>query len=403
MAGEVPRHRRARACRHFGRKIDAQHWLDSVAAAVQTGTYVDPQRSRITVERAGASPGWPARSTSSRPLGPATRASSSTHVLPRWGDVQLVRVEHGDIQAWLAGLAAAGQSGASVRKAHGVLSGILGLAVRDRRLPWQPGARDGPAAAGEQGRRRYLTAAQVEELADAAGPRDGSPSWCSSYCGLRWSELAALRVRHVDLLRRRLDDRARRVTEVDGRRLVWGTPKSHERRSVPLPRFLVDELAAALAGTGPEDLAFPVPTGRRPAQPQRAAPRWFDEAAPCDRPAGPDAARAAAHRGLARGERRRQREGRPADARTASAAMTLDRYADLFDDDLDDVAERLGRRPRVQRCGPAADFLRTEPKSIREAQDQKRLQPSRSRGLQRVETRGIEPLTPALQRRCSAN
>ena len=25
----------------------------------------------------------------------------------------------------------------------------------------------------------------------------------------------------------------------------------------------------------------------------------------------------------------------------ASAAMTLDRYADLFDDDLDDVADRL--------------------------------------------------------------
>ena len=42
----------------------------------------------------------------------------------------------------------------------------------------------------------------------------------------------------------------------------------------------------------------------------------------------------------------------------ASAAMTLDRYADLFDDDLDQVAESLDRL-RAASCGPAADFLRT--------------------------------------------
>jgi hypothetical protein len=30
------------------------------------------------------------------------------------------------------------------------------------------------------------------------------------------------------------------VTEVNGG-LVWGTPKGHDRRDVPIPRFLVDE------------------------------------------------------------------------------------------------------------------------------------------------------------------
>jgi hypothetical protein len=38
---------------------------------------------------------------------------------------------------------------------------------------------------------------------------------------------------------------------------------------------------------------------------------------------------------------RREREGDSEDARPASAAMTLDVYADLFDDDLDSVASRL--------------------------------------------------------------
>jgi len=35
--------------RHFERKVDAQRWLDDVTAAVSTGLYVDPAKSRITV------------------------------------------------------------------------------------------------------------------------------------------------------------------------------------------------------------------------------------------------------------------------------------------------------------------------------------------------------------------
>jgi hypothetical protein len=29
--------------RHFDRKVDAIRWLDSVTAAIETGTYVDPK------------------------------------------------------------------------------------------------------------------------------------------------------------------------------------------------------------------------------------------------------------------------------------------------------------------------------------------------------------------------
>ena len=40
-------------------------------------------------------------------------------------------------------------------------------------------------------------------------------------CGLRWSDLAALRTDAVDLMRRRIDVREA-VTEVNGVRFVWG-------------------------------------------------------------------------------------------------------------------------------------------------------------------------------------
>ena len=221
-----------------------------------------------------------------------------------------------------------------------------------------------------------------------------------SYCGLRWSELAALRVRNFDLLRRRVIVEEA-VTEVDGSTLVWGTPKTHGRRTVPLPRFLVDELAATVVNRPGEELAFPSPQGAV-LRNRNARAGWFDEAA-----------RAAGLAGLTPHELRHTAASLAVSAGAnvkavqrmlghASAAMTLDRYADLFDDDLDDVAERLDRL-RATACGPAADFLRTEQiEQAREKQDQKMKQ--QARGLvERVETRGIEPLTPALQRRCSAN
>ena len=158
------------------------------------------------------------------------------HVMSRWGDIRLDRVEHGDIQRWLAGLASDGQSGASVRKAHGVLSSVLDLAVKERRLATNPSNGVKLPALSERGR-RYLTAEQVDQLASHA--RVGRlPVLVLAYCGLRWSELAGLRVRDVDLMRRRLNIE-RAVTEVNGGRLEWNSPKNHERRSVPLPRFIV--------------------------------------------------------------------------------------------------------------------------------------------------------------------
>jgi integrase len=182
---------------------------------------------------------------------------------------------------------AAGQSAASVRKVHGVLSGVLDLAVRDRRIPSNAAAGVALPRVVEQ-RPRYLSAEQVARLA-AVAAEPPNPRMASVYgqyrlallvlahCGLRWSELAALRVAAVDLLRRRIDV-CEAVTEVNGARLVWGTPKSHERRSVPLPRFLVDELSVHLAGRESGDLVFTTPTGQ-PLRNRNARRAWFNRAA----------------------------------------------------------------------------------------------------------------------------
>jgi integrase len=220
------------------------------------------------------------------------------------------------------------------------------------------------------------------------------------YCGLRWSELAALRVRHFDLLRRRvLVEEA--VTEVDGARLVWGAPKTHGRRSVPPPRFLVDELARTVVNRPADELAFPSPQGAV-LRNRNARAAWFDAAA-----------RAIGEPGLTPQELRHTaaslaiKSGANVKAVQrmlghASAAMTLDRYADLFDDDLDEVADRLDALRAASR-GRVADHLRTTPTQRRPGDPPSGEGSQVKTGVEGVETRGIEPLTPALQRRCSAN
>jgi integrase len=47
---------------------------------------------------------------------------------------------------------------------------------------------------------------------------------------------------------------SRSVTESGG--LVWSTPKTWERRSVPFPVALADELAALMVGKGRDELVF---------------------------------------------------------------------------------------------------------------------------------------------------
>lgn len=263
-------------------------------------------------------------------------------MLPTWGSVQLVQVTHVGVVAWVAAMRADGLSASRVRQSYHVLTAMLDEAVRDNRLPRNPaaGVTLPKLPTAEQ---RFLTHAETAALADAAGPYRVLVL-VLAYCGLRWGEVAALRVRRVDLMRRRLTIREA-VADVNGK-LLLDTPKYHQHRSVPIPRFLADELALHLAGKGGDEFVFTSPRGAVLRE-QNFRRRYFDAAAV---EAGVD--------GLTPHELRHTAASLAVSAGAnvkavqrmlghKSAAMTLDVYSGLFDDDLDGVAEQLDAAARV--------------------------------------------------------
>jgi integrase len=100
---------------------------------------------------------------------------------------------------------------------------------------------------------RLLDENEVAELATALPDRYGSLVIVAAFTGLRWGELAGLRVSDLDLLRRRLTVRSTLV-EATEQEPTLGPPKSKaSERTITLPRFVAETLARHLETHPPVD------------------------------------------------------------------------------------------------------------------------------------------------------
>ena len=335
---------------HFAKKIDAQKWLDEATSQLVTGTYVDPKRGTITVGSWGSM--WLAGRVHLKPKTIAGYESLwRTQIAPTWRQVPLIAVSNAHIAAWVASMRKAGLSASRVRQAFHLLSSMLGDAVRDRRLASNP-ALGVPLPRMPRPEDHYLTHAELDTLADACG-RQAALIRVLGYCGLRWGEAVALRVGRVDLLRGRVEI-AEATTEIGGR-IVLGAPKTHARRSVPVAAFLREDLARACEGKGREQFVFTAPRGgvlrigafRRGIWNPACIAVGLGELIAGKHPKGKpryrgltphDLRHCAASFAIASGA---SVKGVQSMLGHRSATQTLDRYAALFGDELDTVAERI--------------------------------------------------------------
>lgn len=338
----------------FTRKDDAVAFQLEVERSTRFGQFTDPLRGRVTVGEFASK--WYA--TRAPLLKPTTAQDYDsllrTQVLPRWGSTPLIGVEFVDVAEWISEMVAKGLSPSRIRQAHGVLCGILDLAVSDKRLqahsirkvplPRLPGKR----------RHRYLSHRELQELADECGVY--RPLILTlGYVGLRWGEAVALTPFDVKDGRIHVE---RSITERGGQMIV-GTPKDHEHREIPVPAIVLDALEPLLDRSATEAI-FTSPKGEQirlsnfRGRIGENGKRWGVFLPALERA------------GLARMKIHELRHTAASLAVSSGAnvlavarmlghadpSVTLRVYADLFDSDLEDVAVRVdeaARRARSER------------------------------------------------------
>lgn len=326
--------------RGFKTKRDAEQWLSENEVSKLRGEYVAPALGKVTIGELG--PGWVKRQQAHmKPSGHRSYESAwRIHVEPRWARTRLLDVAHTDVQAWVAELADK-RGPVIVQTAYSVLARILDDAVKDRRLAANP-ARGIKLPARVKRKNVYLSADQLQALAIEAG-RYRSLVLLLGTAGLRWGEAAALRVSDIDFLKRQvvLHQNAVMVNS----RVHVGTLKSGENRTVALAGFVVDEISTTVRGRGRDELIWPSRSGDYLGPPS-SHDSWLAGAVDRCRKADETFPRVTAH--ALRHTAASLAISSGANVKVvqrmlghASAAMTLDVYADLFDSDLTVVADKL--------------------------------------------------------------
>jgi integrase len=247
----------------FRRRRDAEAYLRSQEHSKDTGTYRDPDLGKVLLADF-----WDYYMRTSPPAAASTRSlyamQARLYILPKLGNVRIGALTTPNVKEFLAELRSDGRGDATVASTYRLLRHLLNVAVRERRIL------ENPASALQMPTRKtremlFLTPLEVEDLAAAVPARYETLVYFLSYTGVRIGEAAALRVKHLDLLRgrARVEEAS---SEVDGR-LVTGPTKTKQKRTVTMPRFLVNRLVAHLAAfstpSDPNSLVFTSPRGQQ--------------------------------------------------------------------------------------------------------------------------------------------
>ncbi|HEU5306146.1 MAG TPA: tyrosine-type recombinase/integrase [Acidimicrobiia bacterium] len=243
----------------FATKADARAFLAATQTDVMRGQWLDPAGARITYrewsEHYFATAVHKRATTAAR-----DRTVNDKHFIPRIGTRRLGSLTPLDVRDLVEEMSRR-LAPATVRTNYGVLRTILRSAVDTDLIAQSPcrGVRLPP----DTKRRRFLSADELIRLAQASPVEYRAMVFLAGVLGLRWSEIAGLRVSRIDLARRTLEV-AETCAEVNGR-ISFAEPKTAaSRRTLRVPEFLAALLAEHLASRGhpgPDALVFVAPQG----------------------------------------------------------------------------------------------------------------------------------------------
>ncbi|MCH4174750.1 MAG: site-specific integrase [Bifidobacterium sp.] len=346
--------------RGFKTKHDARLWSGKNDIAIDDGSYTDPKKSSITIgalytewyelHSAEWSESW--KNT--------IQISWRVHVKPQWGSVRLNRVTYISVQHWVNSLRKE-RSASTVLKAYNILRSIIADAIENKRIARTPLSKiELPKKPKKKAKRNYLKAAQVIAFANECGKAQEMGRerraliLVLGFCGLRWGEAAGLLVGDIDFNTHRITVQ-HNIVKVNSTH-VHKDPKSEQVREVPIPDIVQDALKEICKGKDDEDNVFLDPSGK-PIRSQSVGDlknnrTWYVSALkrlgykPSKMPSPHDLRHSAASIAVSAGANVKALQTMLGHS---SAAMTLDVYADLFDDDLDKIAVSINKI--IEKCG----------------------------------------------------
>lgn len=345
--------------RSFDRKRDAEEHRTFIENSMRERPYGDPTASRKKF--AEVSEAWMA---SRKKIRDSTRDRDTrdlrTWVFPMWGERSIGSITREEVIAWVdqlqrgtaphcyaeksAGKIPAGLSPRSIRGLYVAFKGTMNHAVS---LGWLSHHNVGgiELPRGTEPNRIYLSFEEIEELASRAADITGETSQETlvrmlAFTGLRSGEAFALRVGDLDFDTRRIKVE-RTWTQSNGKPKL-GPTKSGKSRRVPMHQFLTPEYESLVAGRGEAEWLFRAPRSGPISQNNWRARVWklclrdskWEQTGLVPHQLRHTAASIAIAAG--------------ADVKVvqemlghASAVETLNTYADLWPDRLDEVSEKV--------------------------------------------------------------
>lgn len=223
----------------FGSRKAAREFLVYIESAIARGDWVDPSAGKITVREWVMR--WQATTVANRDSTRARDASViRSQILPRFGEVAIIGLDYLAVTAWVAEMRRDGLAAETVHKYVQVLGKILESAVKAKVIRHNPCA-DVDLPRVEQTEMRFLTPEELHLLADCHPERLHVLPLVMGYGGLRVGEALGLRPSDIDVWHGTVTV-VEQATEVRGR-LLYRPPKTRAaRRTVPLPKLVVDAL-----------------------------------------------------------------------------------------------------------------------------------------------------------------
>ena len=265
---------RKQRARSFDTKGEAAAFAAELEDSIRSGKYLDPSLERLPFREVAEA--WLQTKTDIKDVTwRRYMLDLQRYVLPRWGEVAVGDIRRRDIETWISELIAGKAAHRFVRGEPGGLSAltvrhivrltfgsVLGYAVEHKLIAASPlvGVRLPKRQASEVAGLPVLTVEQLEEAATLCGERGGRDQYrililLLGYVGLRIGEATALRVGDVDLTARRISVRRTWTLDKDGRSKL-GTPKTGSARLVPVPPFLVDDIAGLCRRRAASEFVF---------------------------------------------------------------------------------------------------------------------------------------------------